>query len=122
MTSNITEHELWAVINGLGWWFWGAIAAMAGANAVNIFRLAAPRTMLGRVIRVTALSGFFLIFFSWGNTAFGPLGLPLVLLSFFGMTYQMRLECVKAGLMAPKPAHNATVAVKVFSAMVEHPQ
>lgn len=81
MTYDITEHALWTLINGAGWWWWGTIAAIAGANCWALIRLRPHPSVWGRLARLIGLAGYMMIAFSWLNTAFGPLGLPLVLVS-----------------------------------------
>ena len=116
---NVTEKELWAIINGMGWYFWGGVAALAAANLWNILRLTPARTIYGRFIRVVGLAGFTFIAMSWVNTGFGPIGLPLVLLSFLGMTHQMYVQCKVEGRVFKVKA--TTVGAKILTAMVEKP-
>lgn len=114
--NNATEHYVWTMVNALGWWWWGPIAVMAAVNLWNIYRLAAAQTLYGRVIRIVAITGFMLIAASPGNSAFGPLGLPLVLLSYMGMTHQMYRQCLAAGKIK-KP--EGPPSVRVAALLVE---
>lgn len=116
--NDLTERQLWALINGLGWWYWGPIAFLAACNMWNIFRLAPAASLYGRLIRTCALTGFLLIAMSWGNTAFGPLGMPFVLLSYLGMTHQLYLRCKAEGLIQHPPP--ATTGLRIISTLVEH--
>lgn len=122
MSYNLTEKELWDIINGLGWWFWGSVAALGGANFVGILRLAPAETMLGRVIRVLALIGFLLLGLSCFNTGFGPIALPFILLAFCGMTWQLRQRCIAEGKIKITPMPGASVGLRVMAALVEHPK
>lgn len=118
MSENYTEVSLWAGINYLGWWYWGFIAFLGAANAWMLYKLAAPETLLGRVLRTLALIGFLLIALSPFNTAFGPLGMPFVLLAFLGVSYQLYQACKAAGKLGPLPS-GAPATAKLANLIVE---
>lgn len=120
---NITERELWEVINALAWWYWGPIAMLGAANVWAQSRLGAPRSRLGRVLRVTALMGFLLIAFSPLNTAFGPLATPFLLVSFLGLHIQMYQDCKAKGLLPDKSDLPKEAHVRRFMAnLIERPR
>ena len=99
--SNHTEQSLWAIINACGSAWWLVVAALAGWCLLEMYRLASPATRYGRVHRIAMMIGLFLIATSWLNSAFGPIGLPLVLFGLRGMLHQMYLECLRTGKIAP---------------------
>lgn len=122
MTDNVTEHALWQFINGMGWGWWGPIAVGAWFNIWGMVRLAPAETFFGRVVRLIALAGFLMIGLSPGNSALGPLGLPLVIIAFFGMTWQMRQACIKEGKIKIQNPAMPTVGLKLAAMLVEHPK
>lgn len=116
MNGDYTEHALWALINRLAWFYWGPIAVLAALNAWNLYRMAPAVTLYGRSARVVALGGFILISLSPFNTAFGPLGVPFVLASFWMMTHQMYRQCLAQGKIK-RPME--TPAAKIAAMIVE---
>lgn len=114
----MTEQELWGLINAAGWKFWGVVAALGVCGIWNILRLAPARTLYGRLIRFVGLIGFGMIAFCWANTAFVPLGIPFVMLSFLGLTHQLYRQCKESGeIPAPAPR---SAGLKLAAAIVEH--
>lgn len=95
--SNHTEEGLWHIIQACGWSWWLAIAALAGWCLFETYRLSAPATRYGRLHRAAMMIGLFLIATSWLNSAFGPIGLPLVLIGLRGLLHQMYMACLRDG-------------------------
>lgn len=98
---NVTEHAIWTLVNDLGWWFWGTIAFLGAWNLLGLIKLSHPVTKLGRMIRFLLTAGFLLLAASPGNTAFGPIALPFILLGIRLWTHQLYTECVKTGKVRP---------------------
>lgn len=101
MDYNITERAIWSVINGLGWWWWGSIAVLAAWNLFGMFKLAPAGTPFGRAIRYVLMVGFVLLSLSPGNTAFGPLAIPVILIGVRMWTHQLYADCVRYGKVKP---------------------
>lgn len=99
--SNATEHALWEIVENCGPVWWWVIAALAAWCLLMMYRLIAPVTAYGRAHRILMMMGLFLIAFSPFNSAFGPFGVPLVLLGLRGMLRQMYDRCVSEGKITP---------------------
>ena len=116
--SNRTEQVLWQIIHACGWSWWLAIAALAGWCLFEMYRLAAPATRYGLLHRICMMMGLFLIATSWLNSAFGPIGLPLVLIGLRGMLHQMYGDCLRTGKIKPT---EGTVWQRAYQLMVHQP-
>ncbi len=111
-----TEEYLWSVVNGMGWYYWGPIAALGAWNLWGLYKLAAAASLRQRMFRISAYIGFMLVMLSVGNTAFGVLWPAFVLIGFRGMTKELYEIAVASGKIRPT---KGTTAVRVASALVQ---
>lgn len=76
------QAELWGVVRFLEPWIWWAKAAAAGLCFVCMLFQPWKISLTMKVLRYFSMIGMLVIAFSWGNTAFGPLGDIIFWLSF----------------------------------------
>lgn len=88
---------LWHVVNSCGWWLWGPIAVAAWLNLCLMGRLAPPITHLGRTARIINTVGYWLLVVSPLMNVAGALALPLLVVGWSIVHWQMWRQCVREG-------------------------
>lgn len=97
------ESLLWEVVNWAGWWWWGIPMITSAVGLWYMARLDAPRTRSGITIRMFLYVGFLCLFFSWANTALGPVASILLPIGTVLWVRQSALECVEKRKQRPVP-------------------
>lgn len=110
---------LWDAINGLGWWWWGVPAVLGAVNLYLMSKLDGPATLLGKSMRVANTVGFWLLAVSPLMNVAGCIALPLLVIGYTGIHYQMWQGCkAKATSEAPMREERPTIIGRLVQMLV----
>jgi len=98
---------LWFLPDRLGWWFWVPLPIYGTVGMFYMYKLAAPMTKLGRVIRVLLSIAFLALVFSPAFNGLGTWAIHFLALGTVLMIKQLYDQCLAAGKIV-KPT-SATV-------------
>ncbi len=88
---------LWFLPDHLGRWFWAPLPFYGALGMYFLYKLAAPETRLGRVIRVMLGTAFISLFFSPFINGLGPWAIHFLGLGAALIVMQVYLQCLAAG-------------------------
>lgn len=111
-----SEEFGWKVINRMGWWWWSIPIAASCIGLFYMMKLDRPRTRLGWLSRVGAMTGFVLYLGSWANTALGPVSAILIAVSFVAVIKQQASACQAAREQRPDYSEQRWL-VRFFSSL-----
>lgn len=87
------ERTMWALINRMGPWWWGIPIASSMVGLWHTARLNRPRSPLGWIARVSALTGFVLFLGAWKNSALWVVSSILCVVALTILVCQLAAAC-----------------------------
>ena len=87
----------WFLPDHMGRWFWAPLPFYGAFGMYYLYKLAAPETRLGRVIRVFLGGAFILMLFSPLLNGLGPWAIHLLAVGTILTVMQLYHQCLKAG-------------------------
>lgn len=88
---------IWWLPDTLGRWFWLPLVGYGSFGMFYLYKLAAPATRLGRIIRVFLSLAFLSMIFSPLLTGLGPWALHFLAIGSSLVVYQIYFTCLTAG-------------------------